>query len=229
MEIDEPIATITSPFFRLPGELRNRIYEYVLSAENGYVSYAWTTNSMGEEQFFCDSLPIWDLLFFRQRFMGTSIEFRAHPLFDHQGRRRHCLSHRERIVNICKGSDFPWVHRVIINSYRIHKIHEQLYTSQEDEDVQNFVRIAGRPVLPQPYVYPYWKAVVDFNTLKYVKKQMYAETAGLELKFNSVVFPTFQIDRLIRIDTCKLGWLKTVLVLGWCTCAFRDALPIVLH
>jgi hypothetical protein len=64
---------------------------------------------------------------------------------------------------------------------------------------------------------------IEFNQLKYVNKQIYAETVGLELKYNDIALDMF-VDRggaspaerlvewLSSMPTTKRSWIKTISV-----------------
>ncbi|KAI4640031.1 hypothetical protein J4E93_008831 [Alternaria ventricosa] len=63
------------------------------------------------------------------------------------------------------------------------------------------------------------KSPVDYNQLKYANKQLYAETAGLELKFNDITFSEGSkdalpsdalIDWVSSVSITKRSWIKTI-------------------
>ncbi|KAH6864921.1 hypothetical protein BKA58DRAFT_235273 [Alternaria rosae] len=79
----------------------------------------------------------------------------------------------------------------------------------------------------KPYLYhreaPYHQGddekLVEYNQLKYVNKQLYAATAGLELKFNDVTFsegsghesPSDILTAWVSsISIAKRSWIKTI-------------------
>ena len=62
---------------------------------------------------------------------------------------------------------------------------------------------------------------VEYNQLKYVNKQLYAETAGLELKFNDITFDIIPYSLrssdlltawVTSISVAKRSWIKTITI-----------------
>ncbi|KAF2244828.1 hypothetical protein BU26DRAFT_568823 [Trematosphaeria pertusa] len=77
---------------------------------------------------------------------------------------------------------------------------------------------------------------IEFNQLKYVNRQLYNETAGLELKFNPIAFPSWLDEDLPppgcqfllfmgRLDTPKRSILRTIILLPetiWGECSIHE-------